>query len=138
MSEVKRYSVLIQHPQCGQDTEHWGVMELPNGEYVKATDYDAETARADQAEAGCAALGKVLNLHPDTPFPEALEVVKQLFGTQHDVQHWKIKYNELAQIVEGLPVATTKILIDDLNNKGCYQIADALAALLAWRQEGEK
>lgn len=45
-------------------------------------------------------LGRVLNLHPDTPYEDALEVVKRLFAGQHDAAHYKARLAAAMKVVE--------------------------------------
>ena len=148
---VERYSVLRQFLNRKSDLL---LHENERVEVVSAADYAAETARADQAEAGCAAfvalidkidwcIGYDFTKHDYETFDELCTLAAQ--------PHPGSRFLELAQIVEGLPVLEGRIYVhkDDslyasvrVENGNCtsfiaeklaHKDADAIARLLAWK-----
>ena len=106
---------------------------------------DAETARADKAEAACAvyakALGEALSLArtPEHAQDEAWYAEFDRLVALEKQSHPGQRYLDLAQIVEGLPKLTTQewiILRSPLVNELGWtkEEADALAALLKYQQ----
>ena len=112
--------------------------------------YHAETARADKAEAGCAAWSSAVRefvywrLHYQSPeevehegdqFEKAVEGLNEMLKQPHPGQ----RYLELAQIVEGLPKleeARIEQLKQVLRLQGyTVEFTHALTRLLAWRSQ---
>ena len=147
MSDVKRY-IAYQLYDAAKNLE-----PLPEGrkQVVLATDYDAATARAEQAEADRAAMVKAISLAhrwicPDSGGKDVKQetIIKELHKCL-DQPHPGSRLLELREIVEGLPkdaginVAsdhTIEIRLDgDKGMKYAEKCADALARLLAWREQ---
>ena len=151
MSEVKRY-IAYQLYDAAKNLE-----PLPEGrkQVILATDYDAETARADRAEAGCAELSFALGVAYAAAKENGATLSEDCEQTICNALNNTMgqRFLELAQIVEGLPkygpvktyagftnnVKVYGLLLDDKEPtiEQYRELADALARLLAWRQ-GEK
>ena len=69
-----------------------------------------------------ARLRAALNLHPQTTYDEVFEVVKRLFGEQHDLEPTRKRLAELQEIVES---AGKQLIERD------HQLAQAVLALQA-------
>lgn len=156
---VKRYKLT---ETVGYENEfHDCGLRIPAGQVmIRADDYDAETARADRAEAGCAAAKRAaqgilgwfdrrgtINEEVQPHLDRLIEIADQ--------PHPGSRFLDLAQIVEGLPVVDGDIHVQEgsegwffhvvstkdgaqthlqtFSGETAKQYADALARLLAWR-----
>ena len=156
MSDVKRYKLA---ESVGYENEFGDCgLRIPAGQVVvRAADYDAETARADRAEARCAALFHALEMcvWRHAPYNEGLIDLQELRPYMNNLEaeallkpHPGQRFLDLAQIVEGLPhgielekmEATWRLIVKGNVWATIYSqpLADALAKLLQWRQGGGK